>query len=262
MISDIKKSLIQAASSIDYEHLSNTSIAKKYLDCVSKNDSLSNAYYAALIVKSWGTIPKLRSSLFSYPMITIEDCYDCLIDGVNYVLKYKDWDDKNSMLYNSDDAFDRMLIVTVSHLRCQMIKKLYYNKNKVNINKKSLDDLNEKLDFEPPSKDNDFQDIYNIVESFLDKGQYINAIIIDKICFSDVFTENRNKNRCFNISKLYEQLKSLDSRYYNYFKNTYGFEGAENLSETIKDITNKNQANFETYIRNRIKEIKESGIIR
>lgn len=258
MMNEAKDLLLKTANLIEYETLSDTCIAKNYIKYKEENNRLADSYYAALIIKNWGTIFKLKSSVSFSLLISIEDCYDWLIDGINIVLKYKKWEDENSELYQEDSAFDRMLTITLSHIRCSAIRKLYQDKNINNNFLQSLDFLNETIKFEPSTTDTQIGDIYKLINHFLDEGDYIKAIVIDKICFSDVFSINKNNNLVLSSMKLYKQLHEIDERYYNYFKNRYNWEDTKYLDRTIKKLNKKSTNNFIINIKENIKDIKKA----
>lgn len=257
MINETKKTLLDSASLIDYENVSNTQLAKEYIRRSVLNDISSNSYYSALVIKNWVSIFKIKSSVSFYKMITIEDCYDWVIDAINYVLKYKKWEDKNSYLYDEDDAFDKMFNLILSHIRIANLKKLYNNKNKSNNYAESLDYLNSEIGFEPSIKETDLSVLYESIHRFIQEGKYINAIIIDKICFSDVFTLNKNKNEILNYTSLYDQLYNLDTRYFEYFNKKYGGSDPSSLELIAENIRKKDRYVFARLAKNYFYEIKE-----
>ena len=255
MISDVKLSLLKFAQNIDnYESISNEELAIKYLELKYTNDIEASNYYAAIVIKNWVIVLKLKASCFFIQDLDIQTCYDWLIDAINYTLKYDKRRDSSSELYHQ---FDRMLNMNVSWVRKAYLENYYGNSNKLNTLSLSLNELKDDIGFEPGCKDIDMKDIYTIINNYIFNDEYIKAIIVDKIVYSDVYTYDLKHNLHFSSNLFYDQLYELDDRYINYFYNKYNRVNQESLKLIRKDFRLKKRRTFSMYIKKYIEEIKK-----
>ena len=176
-IDENKKTYLEFASNIqDYEKISNTELANGYIE--NENNSLVNNYFAALIIKNWVTIYKLKSSVSFCRTINYEDVYEWLVQSILIVLKCRKWLDTNSSLYQDPEAFDKMLTITVSHVR---IANLNYLSRKDRIKDSyncSLDEMKENIDFDFPYTDLDTSSTDHIVQYYIDHNKVFNVLLL------------------------------------------------------------------------------------
>ena len=259
MIKDVELSYLKFAENVkDYEKLSCQELADKFLDAQERHEELEvNSYYATLVIKNRVVIYKLKASLFFLPSADLELCYDWLIDGINYALKYKKWKDPTSPLYKDKKGFDTTLNVAISSLRNTYLSSLNTSKNKVNTLSSSLDELKENIGFEPSSKDIDLKDIYRIINDYIYNGEYLKAIIVDKIVFSDVYCLDMKCNSHYSTILLINQLYDLDDRYTNYFYNKYNRVNKDALVDIYNKIKSHKRRTVSMYVKKFIDSIRE-----
>ena len=250
MLDEIRKSLLDTASIIkNYENIPNQELIDKYID--TKNTILKQAYYSALVLNNWITIYKLKSSVNNIKEFTIEDCYDWVIDAIEVCLHYQSWRDKNSSVYKDPNAFDKMFNLKVSQIRILAIKDLFKNKDKSNFQCESLDKMKEDIKFEPACRDYDMNDTYTLIAYYIDNYDYLKAVMIDKICFGDVWIKNKNGNVNFSQNKFINELSNINENYFSYFYKKYSNVNIEALKELRQKLKKYPRRTLPMFIKKR-----------
>lgn len=255
MLEEIRKSLLETASSIkNYDNLPNQKLIDTYID--TKDITFKQAYYSALVLNNWITIYKLKSSVSNIKEFTIEDCYDWVIDGIEECIKYQSWRDRNSTLYNDPNAFDKMFNLKVSQIRILKLKEFFRERNKANLCCDSLDKMKEDIKFEPATRDYDMHDTYAIISYYINNYEYLKAVLIDKICFGDVWTINKNGNIHFSQNKLVNELVNINEKYFHYFKKKYSNVNIEALKELRHTLNKYPRRTLPMFIKKRQDSMK------
>lgn len=256
-IDENKKTYLEFASNIrDYEKISNTELANGYIE--NENNSLVNNYFAALIIKNWVTIYKLKSSVSFFRNITHEDCYEWLVQGILFVLKYRKWLDKSSALYQDPEAFDKMLTITISHVRIANLSYLS-RKDRIKDNYSySLDEMKENIDFDFPHNDLDTSNTDRIVQYYIDHNKIFNGLIVDLLCYSDtqIYDEKLKRLR-FSLFKLNLNLSLLNNKYIETFVNKYINVDSQDLINIRNWVNESKSYKVAGKIRTTFKKIRD-----
>jgi hypothetical protein len=74
-----------------------------------------------------------------------------------------------------------------------------------------------------------------LIQSYCDKGQILEALILDEICYQDCFTNGKLAKR-----KIIKDLHNINQNYLNYFTTTYGVSRDQvvRVASTLKHFSN------------------------
>lgn len=222
MLEDVYKSYFTLANTIEWKKYSINDLFREYIN--HENDSLKEAFYAGIVCRVWGYAGRLYDQCKRH--VTFEQCYDTILDAINYVLNKRVWEDPNSSLYKDESGPDKAFHIVYKRQRGILLANLNAQKRLSNFNTLSMDEAREDysdstdgllLDLKKlTSEDDKSSEIRAIVKEFFDKDLFIEGLFIDLIAFGD-YTTYSNK-------KIISLLKKLNPDNYNYYKLVYNLE--------------------------------------
>ena len=227
MLEEYKQLYEETASLIDdWKAQNRNDLCFYYVDNkVELSDTMKNAYLSAIICKFWYLIGFThRKQDNSIEVISVEDCYDCLISSIIYVLDKAVWKNESSSLYGDKKAPEKAISIRMKSISGNMkYLSLFTDKKKINHISYSLDELvdNSSDGFYMKSFDEyDFFDdfIYKYVVDNFNSGDYFNAVIFDIMCFEGCFDSITNQ---FDCTKILKFINSIDDNYIAYFCDRY-----------------------------------------
>lgn len=227
MLEQVYKSYRNKADEINWKDRDCNDLFFEYIN--HENDNLKDTYLSAIICRYWGYAGRVYLQCNKH--VPFEDCYDCVIDTIRYVLKKRVWENENSSLYQDHAAPDKAFHIALKRQRGIMLSKLNTNKRKSNFNMLSLDEFHEEyadsadgLLFEYDSSE---ETMKHLISNYFNSNDYINALFLDLICFS-----NYEK---FSLQKVVRDLKLLNIDNLKYYKSEYIID--ENIfKETLREI--------------------------
>ena len=102
MLTGVYQSYKRLAEQINWKSYS---INELFFECVvHENDLLYEPFYAGIICRVWGYSGRIYTQCQRH--VPFDECLDCVIDAINYVLKKRVWENKNSSLYQDPTAPD------------------------------------------------------------------------------------------------------------------------------------------------------------
>ena len=155
-----------------------------------------------------------------------EECYSWLIESLLRVLGEKwgqRWRMPSSNLYKDPNAVDKSIKRCLASVRAGYYQDANRVKRKANYITDSLEQYcGEFGDYyfnllempEPQIKENDACKL--LVQEFFDKGQFLEGMIVDEICYQDCFRDGKLNKR-----KLVKDLKDPNTQYQEYLQQVY-----------------------------------------
>lgn len=212
-----------------------TYLANKYIQAEGCNDQEGmNRYISALMVRYWHMVPYLYEKSKS-SKLDMEDMVSWLYEGFVKAFKYRSWLDPNKEVSKDPKGAEKCINQCITSVRQYHYHHFNTAKSKANYISTSLDALYETLgdsiDNEIPQEDMHGRDATcrEVVDSLAKDGKIFDAIVIDRICFGDVFTENKRKKKVRVTTDDGESLEDVNS--YSYSLNH------KKLSSCLKSIT-------------------------
>lgn len=240
MLQEGKRIYEQCANLIEgWREMSKQQLADLYVQN-EENKFLADAYFSALMFKCWNLI---GSNYIKNPKITSpEDCYDNLLDSMQYSLKMRRWLQEDSNIYNDPNGFDKALNRRMKSLRLNKYVEAMRQKNRLNYMNVSVDKIidlagdiffSEEDDVNIDCAKEFAEDV--VAESFKNK-KYFRAFLFDIIISSDVFVKNNNNEYEFNHKKTCGFLRNIDDKYCKYFSERYDVD-IERVIDASKYVT-------------------------
>ena len=218
MLESVYKSYKKLADQIEWKKYNCNDLFFKYIE--HEHDELSEKFFAGIVCRYWGYSGKLYVQCNRH--VTFEQCYDTLIDTINYVLEKRVWEKPESSLYQDKAGPDKAFHMVLKRQRSILLANLNAYKRKSNFNTLSIDGAHEEyadsadgLLFDLPDSDT-HQELYFDISNYFHKEDYLNGLFMDIICFGDYQPSEVG----FNTSKIVSLCKKLtmdDYFYYSYF---------------------------------------------
>ena len=261
MLDEIKESYYNNADILkDWKKMSGNDLCIKYVELKENNDPLSENYLSAIIYKFWNVATKFYYSQ-GIKLATPEDCYNWLIDSIQYVLEHHVWTDQNHKLYKDPKAPEKAINVVFNSTKINFFVANTRQKRKIDATSISLDGISEETSdaYFLPVYDNydlNSEEFKKIIVSYYNNYEYFSSICLDLIINEDVVDKSEDIN--VKYKKLKWRLKTLDDNYAELFSSTYGLDYGD-VKRTIEYISNLDYSSIEIKLNRLINTLKHSN---
>jgi len=222
------------ADEIDWKKYDCNDLFFKYIE--HENDQLSENYFAGIVCRYWGYAGRIYLQCKKH--IAFEECHDCIIDAIRYVLKKRVWENKNSSLYNDKKGPDKAMHIAMKRQKSLMLSKYNAYKRLSEFNTLSIDavhedynDASDGLLFDLESSEIDKMRIY--IAEYFDSGKILEGLLLDAICY--------NNYKDYSSKNILKHIKNLDKKDYVYYDVAYNLNKELYFKEllVIKDCDTK-----------------------
>lgn len=281
MLNETKKDLVAQARKLvkPYEQYSIDELADAYCDAVdSGNDALKDIYISALILRFWYTIDKMHKANNVAPCLEYEDFFWWLYEAIEYACKYRGWRDETKKL-NAQQCINKC----IDTIKLQKYYDLRLDKRKAVNHCCSLDTplggdgddtgktLSDVLESEERLEDRSSGDAILLVQSYINRNQIIEAILLDNIAFNDVQRHSKKTVKTktadgddaryvehsseFWPYRLIQIVSKLPATYKSYFLSRYSI--SEDKLTAILDVINRaNNQKLYRYLDRTLAELR------
>lgn len=234
MLEQIYASYRRKADEINWKDMNQNDLFYEYIK--HENDPLSETYFAAIVCRFWGYAGRVYIQCNRH--VTFEECHDCIIDTIRYVLDKRVWENPDSSLYGDYTAPDKAFHIALKRQRSIMLSRLNAFRRRSNFNVMSLDGAHEEFNdatdgllFNMESSEIDKMRIF--ISEYFDRGNIFDGLLLDVICYN-------NYDR-YDEKVIIRGLKELNMDYYPYYKEYYNVSEDKFREElnTIKKYSNK-----------------------
>lgn len=225
MIFDVYLKVAEQAG-IDIDKMNINELFFKCLE-VESDEYLYNAYLSALIYKTRGYAGRVYSQCKGH--VPYEQCYDVLLDTINYVMKKRVWLNPESSLYNDPSAPDKAFHIVLKRQKGILLASLNTDKRVANFNSLSVDEFRENyndateglLDIAENNSEN------NSLVNYISSKEPLEILILDQICF----------NNYTNFEQVAKNIKKLDftDELISYYNNKYDMK-PDDYSSALTDV--------------------------
>lgn len=276
MISDIRQDCVTYAKQLgDYQHMTIGYLADNYCAYKDAGDNLqSSRYLAALILRFWSKIGKMKMSQPANLGLEMEDFYCWLYDAIELACQYRGWQNTSKHI-NAEQAINQCIETT----KLRYLYQYRLAKHKINYNGNySLDmpavtgdDTNDvTLGDMVESEENGIetyinaQSVTEIIQRYINKNKIVEAIILSCIAYTDCSRETKEisysvdsdgkkqkhttKYREFWQHKCVETLSSLPESYDKGFKQMFNV-GDSAFAAAMQAIRSANNQKLYRYLR-------------
>lgn len=221
-------------------------LANGYVQALdTKDDVLADQYLSALVIRYWHLIFYYRNRYEDVPL-TIEEIFSWICDGISKAAKYRGWLTDPKLAKKKRGA-EMCINKTIDSYRAQFFVLSNAQKRKqdyIEDSKVLLDSLEDReaesyLGVEEASYPVDVE----IVKSLLKSEQYIDSVVVDLIMNGDCVSSR------LSLSKLKDELSSLDTNYFNYFKRKYEVKNMKNIKDAVDKNANLSRFNLSKMLK-------------
>ena len=231
MLENVYQSYRVLADEIDWKSYSINELFFKYIE--HERDSLANNFFAGIVCRTWGYSGRIYLQCNKH--VPFEQCYDIIIDTINYVLKKRVWENETSSLYRDPAGPDKAFHMVLKRQRSLLLASLNAYKRRSNFNTLSVDSIHEEYS---DAAEGLFGIANTSSENNIELATYISSqtdpldmIILDLICYS-----NWNS-----ISGIVIKLKQLTEKNFSYFNTRYNISHEDyiNVLDSIQSTKHK-----------------------
>lgn len=275
MLKDIYKSCFDSASLLgDFQSMSKTELANGYCDADDAHDEQKrDQYYSALVLRYWYKIYEF-SNFSHYTKLELDEYYSWVSEALDVGLKYRRWRDPSHPLSKDPNGPDKVFQRSFYSTRQRWYKHFNRNATKSDYfgNSIYIDDLVEynEDDFNVPSADREEgadnifyksgnystleaeSPTYTIVQQYINKGNILDAVILDAISHQISLDSKGN----FSRKNLVKLLNEIDFNYISTFEATYRVDN-EKLKNAITDISSIPTKKLYRYITKTLKKVSK-----
>ena len=249
MLEQVYASYRKKADEIDWKDMNQNDLFYEYIK--HENDPLSEVYFAAIVCRFWGYAGRVYLQCNRH--VTFEECYDCVIDTIKYVLKKRVWENPSSSLYGDYTAPDKAFHISLKRQRSIMLSKFNAFRRRSNFNVLSLDGAHEEFSdaadgllFNMDSSEIDRTRIY--ISEYFERGDAFSGLLLDIICY--------NNYEKYDERIIIRGLRDINMDYYNYYEEYYGVS-KEEFKEALKNIKGYSNKMLKVKIKSLLYSIKK-----
>lgn len=278
---------------VNWRNLTKTQLANAYCDADESGDNkLRDHYFSALMCKySYMTTVFYQRRNSVLMRLAIEDFHGWVAESLMKGLKYRRWRDPEfKHLYNNPNGAE--IVFNRCFFSTEKRYYKYYNQDcrKINyISYCTLDDIipgtNEDSDnlyeidniVDPDAEFDVYDSGRDVVQYYLNKGQILQALIVDGIGYQDTFKDEKiikteidcegnefnteRVNSTFNSRKLVKHLNNLDDVFVKYFIDNYNVNKSI-LTDCINKTVKLRNTKLYTVIDNTLTDLRTNKEIR
>ena len=113
MLEEVYKNYRQLADEVNWKKYNQNDLFFEYIK--HENDSLKDKFYAGIVCRYWGLSGRIYQQCNRH--VPFEQCYDILIDAINYVLEKRVWENPESSLYEDPTGPDKAFHIALRRQR-------------------------------------------------------------------------------------------------------------------------------------------------
>lgn len=250
MLEDVYKAYAKKAEEINWKQYNQNELFREYIS--HENDELADSFFAGIVCRFWGYSARIYVQCNRH--ISYEECLDCIIDAIRYVIEKRVWEDKNSSLYNDPSGPDKAMHIAMKRQKAIMLSKYSAKRRLSNFNTLSIDQAHENYNDSADGLlfgDSIIDDhLKTFISEFFEKDEYLNGLLLDCICYnSDSYKPNL----------IIKFIRNIDNSFFNYYKNNYNIDEMK-YKKTLYEIKNMTSKLLEIKLESLLYRIKKEGI--
>ena len=188
LLEDVYKAYRKEADKVNWQKYNQNELFREYIK--HENDDLAEKFYSGIVCRFWGYCGKIYNQCNKH--VTFEQCYDILLDAINYVIKHRVWENPESSLYNDPTGPDKAFHIALKRERGILLSKLTAQKRQSNFNTLSIDEMYENYNDSTEGLFNLSEEEETICEltrnetelvEYIKKQSPLEIIILDQVCF-------------------------------------------------------------------------------
>ena len=248
MLEDVYKNYKQLADAVDWKKYNQNDLFYEYIK--HENDHLKENFYAGIVCRYWGLMGRIYVQCNKH--VPFEQCYDILIDAINYVLEKRVWENPESSLYEDPTGPDKACHIALKRQRGILLSKYTAQKRQSNFNTLSIDEMYENYSDATEGLFNVVDETVPLMEVDRDLVNFINSfsnakdkIILDQVCFT----------RWTSLQGVSNSLKRLSLDDYEYYDKMYNVKKIDFI-RVLYELTRESSGSVLIDIKRLLNEVK------
>lgn len=267
LLEEIRRTYLKFANNIpNWETMNKNKLANLYLEHEHSEPERSY-YFSALMCRYWSNVYKFYRTSKS-TKLDISDFTSWLAESFFVAFKYRRWKDPSNKLYNDPQAPDKVINRCIYSTRMRYYQYYNMDKRKLNFQTDSIERQLESFGYRAnvykymSTVDGSEEDARckDIITYYLSKENFLLAIILDLICFSDTFREIRSAKTVEIEDDVEENIEKDEFSTNEDIENSVDIEEEEDLEieENVKiKTTAKVVHQFEFSLRKLLTSLRE-----
>ena len=252
MLEQIYGSYRKKADEINWKDMNQNDLFYEYIK--HENDDLSETYFAAIVCRFWGYAGRIYVQCNRH--VTFEECYDCVIDTIKYVIDKRVWENPSSSLYGDYTAPDKAFHIALKRQRGIMLSRLNAYRRKSNFNVLSLDGAHEEFNDATDGllfnmESSEIDDIRIFISEYFENDEILFGLLLDIICYNNYGT--------YDEKAIVKNLKELTMDYYPYYKEYYNLT-EEKFKSELRNIRSYSNKMLKMKLKSLLFKIRKEGI--
>jgi hypothetical protein len=251
----------------DYQSMSKTELANGYCDADESNDLVKkDQYFSALVLRYWFKAKEFAQAS-EFARLELDDFVSWVAESLMIGFKYRRWRDPLHPLSKDPNGPDKVFNRALFSTRKRWLTYLNKGKRRLNFTVESIEEQIEIYGKNAQCLTDHYTEpevqtiSQAIVQSYVNRGNIVSAIIIDSIAHQDmcvVYPEHkRSSPYVFSQRALSKHLKELSKSYINYFKSTYEVEN-EKILEISSYLSRSDGRKLREHINKTILKLKNN----
>ena len=272
MLDEYRSAYVQSANHIpDWRQMSRNELCRKYKEIErSGQTQLLDYYISAIVLNFWHVLAKTFNKQ-NIKILSEEDCYECLIESILFVLSEEAWEDPDQSIYKDEKGPEKAINLTFQQNIINLFVANQRHKRKASTNTLSLDNT---------VKDGDEDDSETFVsllakdelstlleqlfwkekvKQYYQEKDFIAAFVTDLLIKDTSLVESKDDKYVINARKLAKELNDLTPSYAYQFSTDYDIP-VEQVESVLNYLYNVNSRNVEKVLRVLIQDIKKEGV--
>lgn len=250
MLEDVLKSYKELANTVNWKSYDKNELFYKYIE--HENDELRDGFYAGIVCRFWGYSGRIYNQCNKH--VPFEQCYDVLIDTINYVLKKRVWENPESSLYQDPAAPDKAFHIALKRQRSILLANLTAQKRQSNFNTLSIDGAYEDYKDATEGLLGIFDASSEIDINEISIKEYIkNLEPIEKVFIDLVYNTNWS-----NLKSVVTNIKKVEESNFKYY-NTYYDISEKEFKEVLLEVYKSSNQRLMLVLKRCLNKIREDN---
>lgn len=272
MLDEYRSAYVQSANHIpDWRQMSRNELCRKYKEIERSGETQMLDYYiSAIVLNFWHVLAKTFNKQ-NIKILSEEDCYECLIESILFVLSEEAWEDPAQSIYKDEKGPEKAINLTFQQNVINLFVANQRHKRKASTNTLSLDNTLKEGDEDDSetfvsllAKDELSTLLEQLfwkekVKQYYQEKDFIAAFVTDLLIKDTSLVESKDDKYVINARKLAKELNDLTPSYAYQFSTDYDIP-VEQVESVLNYLYNVNSRNVEKVLRVLIQDIKKERV--
>ena len=254
MLDEYRKAYVESAKHIpNWKSIDRNQLCRSYKQLEKEgSEELQDFYISAIILNFWHVLTKTYNKQ-AVKILTEEDCYECLIDSILYVLEQEPWEDPEQSIYKDDRGPEKAINITFQQNVINLFVASQRHKRKASSTALSLDntikdsDDDEEQSFLNLLTTDELEEVSETifwkeqVKNYFKNQEYVAAFVTDALLHDASLVEVKDGSYSINSARVAKEINNPGDSFAERFSSEYEIplESVCSVMSRLYCITNK-----------------------